>query len=75
MTFWDRAYSESKLTFIDLIKGIIPCKLMFETKRKRKSLKITLKKVKENHNEEEWFRKFMIEYLFWNKYAGFYSFS
>jgi hypothetical protein len=28
MTFWDRAYSKSKLTFIDLIKGIIPCELV-----------------------------------------------
>ncbi|PKY52379.1 hypothetical protein RhiirA4_469977 [Rhizophagus irregularis] len=52
MTFWDQAYSESKLTFIDLIKGIIPCELMFETKRKGKRLKIILKKVKENYKEE-----------------------
>ncbi|RGB37463.1 hypothetical protein C1646_756892 [Rhizophagus diaphanus] len=27
MTFWDRAYSESKITFIDIIKGIISCEL------------------------------------------------
>ncbi|GET67363.1 hypothetical protein GLOIN_2v1769807 [Rhizophagus irregularis DAOM 181602=DAOM 197198] len=27
MTFWDRTYSEMKITFIDLIKGIISCEL------------------------------------------------
>ncbi|PKY56934.1 hypothetical protein RhiirA4_477601 [Rhizophagus irregularis] len=27
MTFWDRTYSETKITFIDLIKGIISCEL------------------------------------------------
>ncbi|CAB4432322.1 unnamed protein product [Rhizophagus irregularis] len=27
MTFWDRTYSETKITFIDLIKDIISCEL------------------------------------------------
>ncbi|GBC15927.2 hypothetical protein GLOIN_2v1769807 [Rhizophagus irregularis DAOM 181602=DAOM 197198] len=27
MTFWDCTYSETKITFIDLIKGIISCEL------------------------------------------------
>ncbi|CAB4425300.1 unnamed protein product [Rhizophagus irregularis] len=31
MTFWDRTYSETKITFIDLIKGIISCELAVYT--------------------------------------------
>lgn len=31
MTFWDHDYSKSKFTFIDLIKGIVPCELLAYT--------------------------------------------
>jgi hypothetical protein len=31
MTFWDRDYSKSKFTFIDLIKSIVPCELLTYT--------------------------------------------
>ncbi|GBC12692.2 ribonuclease H-like domain-containing protein [Rhizophagus irregularis DAOM 181602=DAOM 197198] len=39
MTFWDRTYSKTKITFMDLIKGIISCEsaaytaLIFENKK------------------------------------------
>ncbi|PKY43730.1 hypothetical protein RhiirA4_457796 [Rhizophagus irregularis] len=55
--------AESKLTFINLIKGIIPYELVTwsfwidrcsKQKEKEKRLKINLKKVKENYNEEEY---------------------
>ncbi|UZO25978.1 uncharacterized protein OCT59_018231 [Rhizophagus irregularis] len=90
ITFWDRTYSEMKITFIDLIKGIISCELaaytalIFENKKlqekflvllrnfifnkswnfwinrclkqkeKERKLKINLKKVKENLNEDKY---------------------
>ncbi|CAB4405834.1 unnamed protein product [Rhizophagus irregularis] len=90
MTFWDRTYSETKITFIDLIKGIISCELaaytslIFENKKlqekflvllrnfvfnkswtfwinrclkqkeKERRLKVNLKKVKENLNEDKY---------------------
>ncbi|PKB99549.1 hypothetical protein RhiirA5_429506 [Rhizophagus irregularis] len=62
MTFWDHDYSKSKFTFIDLIKGIVPCKFWgfcidrcSKQKEKEKRLKISnLKKVKENYNKNEY---------------------
>ncbi|PKK59438.1 hypothetical protein RhiirC2_794838 [Rhizophagus irregularis] len=103
MTFWDRTYSETKITFIDLIKGIISCELsaytslIFENqnlqekflvllrnfifekswnfwnyrclkqKEKKRRLKINLKKVKENLNEDKYIdpnRKLLINLTF-----------
>ncbi|RGB34388.1 hypothetical protein C1646_760586 [Rhizophagus diaphanus] len=65
MTFWDWVYSESKITFIDIIKGIISCELSAYTwgfwidrclrqKAKKRRLNINLKKVKENYNVDKY---------------------
>ncbi|PKB99106.1 hypothetical protein RhiirA5_430277 [Rhizophagus irregularis] len=56
MTFWDHTYSETKITFIDLIKGIISCELAacLKQKEKERKLKVNLKKVKENLNEDKY---------------------
>ncbi|PKY58332.1 hypothetical protein RhiirA4_550011 [Rhizophagus irregularis] len=59
MTFWDRIYSETKITFIDLIKVLLR-NFIFEKswsfwqKEKERRLKINLKKVKENLNKDKY---------------------
>ncbi|PKK75595.1 hypothetical protein RhiirC2_773417 [Rhizophagus irregularis] len=60
MTFWDWAYSESKLTFIELIKGIIPCELVAYT-----SL------IFENRNVQEKFLVLLRNFIF-EKSWGFW---
>ncbi|PKK67244.1 hypothetical protein RhiirC2_783778 [Rhizophagus irregularis] len=65
IAFWDRSYSETKITFIDLIKVLLR-NFIFEKswsfwinrclkqKEKERRLKINLKKVKENLNEDKY---------------------
>ncbi|PKB95227.1 hypothetical protein RhiirA5_437106 [Rhizophagus irregularis] len=57
MTFWDHTYSEMKITFINLIKSIISFGifgLIEKEKEKERRLKINLKKVEENLNEDKY---------------------
>ncbi|CAG8588348.1 3469_t:CDS:2 [Rhizophagus irregularis] len=62
MTFWDRTYSKTKITFMDLIKGIISCESAawnfwinrcLKQKEKERRLKVNLKKVKENLDKDK----------------------